>query len=208
MQFLASHAIQWFEKWNEKIQQNEQYLTKLDQQIGDGDHGINMAKGFTKVMEVLNEKEFVTVTDVMKTAALTVMSKVNGASGPLYGTAFLQMSFVFSNKPVVDDATFLKGLEKALEGLKERGKSTKGEKTLIDVWDAVITELQRTKTCEAELIIATAKEAMVKTKDSIAKKGRATYLKENSIGHIDPGAVSSFYLFAALAEVLREGEIK
>ncbi|MBO1004084.1 dihydroxyacetone kinase subunit DhaL [Pseudogracilibacillus auburnensis] len=204
MSFTVEKAIKWLEKINEKIQENKQYLTKLDQPIGDGDHGINMARGFQEVVTIVNEKEYDTVSDVMKATAMTVMSKVGGASGPLYGTAFLKMSLAFKEKEVIDDATFIHGLEEALNGIKQRGRAIHGEKTLVDVWEPVVNKLKQENNFQADLILNTAKAAMEKTKETMATKGRAAYFKENSIGHIDPGSASSFYLFEALAEVLEE----
>lgn len=204
MSFTVEKAIKWLEKINEKIQENKQYLTKLDQPIGDGDHGINMARGFQEVVTIVNQKEYDTVSDVMKATAMTVMSKVGGASGPLYGTAFLKMSLAFKEKEVIDDATFIHGLEEALNGIKQRGRATLGEKTLVDVWEPVVNKLKQENNFQADLILNTAKAAMEKTKETMATKGRAAYFKENSIGHIDPGSASSFYLFEALAEVLEE----
>lgn len=204
MSFTVEKAIKWLEKVNEKIQENKQYLTKLDQPIGDGDHGINMARGFQEVVTIVNEKEYDTVSDVMKATAMTVMSKVGGASGPLYGTAFLKMSLAFKEKEIIDDATFIHGLEEALNGIKQRGRAMHGEKTLVDVWEPVVNKLKQENNFQADLILNMAKAAMEKTKETMATKGRAAYFKENSIGHIDPGSASSFYLFEALAEVLEE----
>lgn len=205
MNVTVDDAVRWFEKSNEKIQENKQYLTKLDQPIGDGDHGINMARGFAELVKVMHAEEFKTVSDVMKTAAMTIMSKVGGASGPLYGTAFLRMSFVFKDKETIDFTVLKKGLTEALLGLKKRGRAKEGEKTLVDVWESVVNELEMMDTFKGDKMIAAAENAMLQTKETMATKGRASYFKEKSIGHVDPGAVSSFYILKSLAEVLDGG---
>lgn len=206
MNFTVEQSIKWLEKASEKFEENKQYLTELDQPIGDGDHGINMARGFKEVVKVLRERKYETTAEVMKAIALTIMSKVGGASGPLYGTVFLRMSFVFKEKEIIDYATFVHGLDEALKGLKKRGRAKEGEKTLIDVWEPVVRKLKEEDNFKVEVLLTTAKKAMEQTKETIGMKGRAAYFKEESIGHIDPGSASSYFLFEALAEILKEGE--
>lgn len=204
MIFGVNDAKKWVQKINEKMQENKQQLTKLDQAIGDGDHGINMARGFNEAQNIVEKKEYSSVADVFKDVAMTVMSKVSGAAGPLYGSAFLRLSLSLKGKDQVSYADFAKGLEAALAGMKQRGKAEAGEKTLVDVWERVVEHLKKTDYPESEQLTAVAKSAMEKTKETMATKGRAAYFKEKSIGHIDPGAMSSYYLFAALSEVWKE----
>ena len=198
------HVIKWMERTNDKIGQNKEYLTSLDQAIGDGDHGINMVRGFQEVVNKITEQEYKTVADALKDIAMTLISKVGGASGPLYGTAFLKFSMASKDHDVTYD-TFVKGVEDACNGIKQRGKADVGEKTMLDVWCPVADQLKKENQFNADVILRTTKEAMENTKDIMATKGRASYMKERSIGHLDPGAVSSFYLFEALAEVIQEG---
>ncbi|MEI3613690.1 dihydroxyacetone kinase subunit DhaL [Pseudogracilibacillus sp. SO30301A] len=202
MNFDVNDAKEWLKKANEKIADNKQLLTKLDQVIGDGDHGINMARGFNEAAQTVNEKEYDNVSDVFKDIAMTIMSKVGGAAGPLYGTAFLRLSFSLKGKDSIDYKDLVKGLSDGLTGIKQRGRSKVGEKTLVDVWEPVINEMSETIEAQPPQIKDTAKTAMEKTKEIMATKGRAAYFKEKSIGHIDPGSMSSYYLFLALAEVL------
>ncbi|GGB37693.1 dihydroxyacetone kinase subunit L [Lentibacillus populi] len=202
--FQVEHARKWMKATNERIQEKKQELTELDQAIGDGDHGINMARGFREVMTKLDGETYQHVADVMKDVAMTLMSKVGGAAGPLYGTAFLKLSMAFKGQDV-DYPLFTKGMEDAVAGVKQRGKSEVGEKTLVDVWSAVLEKLQENDHFDGSLMLDTAKAAMENTKETMATKGRAAYLKERSIGHLDPGSVSSFYLFESLAGVIREG---
>ncbi|WP_186577071.1 dihydroxyacetone kinase subunit DhaL [Aquibacillus kalidii] len=197
-------SIDWMNIMNQKIQDNKQYLTKLDQAIGDGDHGINMARGFNEVVSKLSVTEYESVSDVFKDVAMTLMGKVGGASGPLYGTAFLKMSLASKGKEV-DQQVFATAVNDALQGIKQRGKSTEGEKTLVDVWAPVVNFFQKEQEVLPNALINCASEAVEESKTIKATKGRAAYLGERSVGHLDPGSVSSFYLFESLAEVLEKG---
>jgi len=194
----------WLTKTHHKLQENRQYLTELDQTIGDGDHGINMERGFRVVVEKINDTEYDDLQSIVKDIAMTIIANVGGASGPLYGTAFLRMAPVFSQEKKVDVKTFVKGLEAALEGIQARGKAAVGEKTLVDVWAAVIEGMKQKGSFDADGLERIAKQSAEKTKELMATKGRAAYFKEKSIGHIDPGAMSSYYLFSSFAEVIEE----
>lgn len=206
MQLNVEQTLTWLEKTNEKVQANKEYLTSLDQAIGDGDHGINMARGFQEVMKKVEAASYESVSDVLKDVAMTLMSKVGGASGPLYGTAFLKMSMAVKGTDPVDAPTFAKGIEEALGGILMRGKAEEGNKTMIDVWAPVLRFLQENDTVDPASLEEVAKTSMEATKDKKAIKGRAAYLGDRSIGHLDPGSVSSFYLFQSLAETLKEAE--
>ncbi|MDY0404999.1 dihydroxyacetone kinase subunit DhaL [Virgibacillus sp. 179-BFC.A HS] len=206
MEIDVQTAISWLNKANEKMQAEKDYLTKLDQETGDGDHGINMARGFSEVENKIANGNYETCADVFKDTAMTLMSKIGGASGPLYGTAFLRLSTALKGQDPVDEKAFAQGVQAALEGIQQRGKASVGEKTMVDVWQPIAAYLQETSAIEAAQLEKIAKEAMEATKDLIATKGRAAYFKERSKGAIDPGAASSFYLFSALAEVLKEAK--
>ncbi|TRM13114.1 dihydroxyacetone kinase subunit L [Lentibacillus cibarius] len=202
MELHVQEVTAWLERANENIQENKEYLTTLDQAIGDGDHGINMARGFQEVVNKMTDQDYASVGDVLKDAAMTLMSKVGGASGPLYGTVFLKMSVAAKGKTYLDHATFTNMLEEAVKGVKQRGKAEVGEKTLVDVWAKMMEFFKQNADLQADDIAEEAKQAMNKTKDMMATKGRASYFKERSIGHIDPGAASSYFIFQALAEVV------
>ncbi|WP_181346829.1 dihydroxyacetone kinase subunit DhaL [Thalassobacillus sp. CUG 92003] len=204
MKLNATQAVNWMIKTNEKIQKQSDYLSQLDRDIGDGDHGINMARGFQAVEDTLSNEEFAEVSDVLKKTATTIMSKVGGAAGPLYGTAFQKMAMT-SKGTEVDSETFSNMVEAAVEGLKQRGKSEEGEKTMIDVWSPLHDALKETSEFDGEKIREIAHSSMESTKDMVATKGRAAYLKERSKGHLDPGSVSSYYVFEALSETLEKG---
>ncbi|MFZ4453041.1 dihydroxyacetone kinase subunit DhaL [Salibacterium aidingense] len=206
MEITSAEIKRWLFMANEKMQYNKDYLSELDQAIGDGDHGHNMARGFQETVESLKDDKEEDMGAVMKSAAMTLISKVGGASGPLYGTAFLKASDEWKGKQVVTAGEFAKGIEAAVEGIKTRGKAERGGKTLLDVWIPVLEYVQNQELVPTELT-KTAKEAMEGTAAMTAKKGRASYYGEKSTSHLDPGAYSSYLLFEALAEaVTKEDE--
>ncbi|PDM40495.1 dihydroxyacetone kinase subunit DhaL [Geobacillus sp. LYN3] len=202
MAFGVEQAKRWMNIANDHIQQQKQYLTELDQAIGDGDHGLNMARGFQEVVEKISSTNYEDLGSLFKDVSMTLIAKVGGASGPLYGTAFLKMSLALAGKKEADDKELIAALEAALDGIKARGKASVGEKTMVDVWEPVIELLREKGSMRAKEAALLAKEKMEHTKELEAKKGRAAYLGKRSIGHIDPGSASSYLLFAALAEVL------
>ncbi|EFW5973833.1 dihydroxyacetone kinase subunit L [Listeria monocytogenes] len=194
MTYDKDWALRWLNDFGERVQENKQLLSDLDQAIGDGDHGINMARGLGELKKAFTEKEPADLKDVFKTAGMTMVSKVGGASGPLYGTAFLNMSKAVDSE-TIDAEGLTKVFEAGLEGIEKRGKSHAGEKTMIDVWEPVVNALH-----QEDLTDDVVDAALQKTKDLKATKGRASYLGERSIGHLDPGAYSSALLFHAMLQ--------
>lgn len=194
MTYNKDWALRWLNGFGERVQENKQLLSDLDQAIGDGDHGINMARGLSELKKAFTEKEPADLKDVFKTAGMTMVSKVGGASGPLYGTAFLNMSKAVDSD-TIDAIGLTKVIEAGLEGIEKRGKSHAGEKTMIDVWEPVVHALH-----QEDLTDDVVDAALQKTKDLKATKGRASYLGERSIGHLDPGAYSSALLFHAMLQ--------
>ncbi|EHR7110073.1 dihydroxyacetone kinase subunit L [Listeria monocytogenes] len=194
MTYDKDWALRWLNDFGERVQENKQLLSDLDQAIGDGDHGINMARGLGELKKAFTEKEPANLKDVFKTAGMTMVSKVGGASGPLYGTAFLNMSKAV-DADTIDAVGLTKVIEAGLEGIEKRGKSHAGEKTMIDVWEPVVHALH-----QEDLTDDVVDAALQKTKDLKATKGRASYLGERSIGHLDPGAYSSALLFHAMLQ--------
>lgn len=186
----AKTALTWMEKFNEKIQTNKDYLSQLDSPIGDGDHGGNMARGMAAVMQELSDKDYESADQVFKVVAMQLLSKVGGASGPLYGSAFMGIS-----KASQTDTDLADVLQAGLDMIQKRGKADLGEKTMVDVWGPVIAALR-----ENQLSVEVIHEAVQATKDILATKGRASYVGERSIGHIDPGSFSSGLLFEAMLE--------
>ena len=182
--------IKALELFSEKIIDNKEYLSELDTPIGDGDHGGNMVRGVKALQESLAEDEFDSAADVFKTAAKALMGKVGGASGPLYGSAFLQIS-----KALADGDDLLEALEAGRDGITKRGKSSVGDKTMVDVWTPALELL-----ADGDVSTDDLAQLAGDTNELKAKKGRASYLGDRSVGHIDPGAMSSVYFFQALVE--------
>ncbi|MFI3116455.1 dihydroxyacetone kinase subunit DhaL [Streptococcus suis] len=186
----AKQALLWMETFNKKIQENKDYLSELDSPIGDGDHGGNMARGMAAVMQELSEKDCETADQVFKVVAMQLLSKVGGASGPLYGSAFMGITKASQAGTDLADT-----LQAGLDMIQKRGKAELGEKTMVDVWIPVISALR-----ESQLTAEIIHKAVQGTKDIAATKGRASYVGERSIGHIDPGSFSSGLLFEAMLE--------
>lgn len=181
---------EWIERFGEKITENKEHLNTLDTAIGDGDHGSNLTRGAAAVKEKASESDYDNLSDLFKDVGMTLVSKVGGASGPLYGSAFIDMA---KEAKETDDIANL--LAAGLGGIQKRGKAKTGEKTMVDEWAPVIEHVKDDSLTE-EVIT----EILQDTKDMKATKGRASYLGDRSIGHIDPGAQSSAYLFEAMLE--------
>ena len=196
MELTVETLTTWMNDFEAKISAKKAYLSDLDTPIGDGDHGNNMARGMRAVTEALATKNPADLTTGLKLVAMSLISKVGGAAGPLYGTAFLEMA-----KKSNTTAELSELLEAAVLGIKQRGGAELGDKTMVDVWEVVVPEH-----AAGQLTSEKIAQAVEATKELVAKRGRASYLGERSVGHLDPGAVSSGYLFEALLET--EGELK
>ncbi|KIY21783.1 dihydroxyacetone kinase subunit DhaL [Mesobacillus subterraneus] len=201
MAFTVDEAKLWLINLNKIYQQEKMYLSELDQAIGDGDHGINMARGFNELNKKLETAEYHTTADLFKDAGMVLLSKVGGASGPLYGTAFIKAGGALKDKEEVTKEELAAALFESLEGLKLRGKARLEDKTMLDVWIPAIEFLQNHPKVDWDEFKKLVKEKMEGTKKLEAKKGRASYLGIRSVGHIDPGAASSYLLFVELARV-------
>lgn len=194
----------------EAIKENKEYLTDLDTAIGDSDHGINMNKGFSAVLSKLDGMEDKDCGTILKTVAMTLISTVGGASGPLYGTAFLKASAVVNGKIYIDRQDTIQMLYEAIQGIKSRGKADRGDKTMLDALIPAYEVLKESIENGEEIIIAfekaekAAKEGAEYTKTILARKGRASYLGERSIGHQDPGATSSYIIIKTITDTLKE----
>ena len=184
-------AKEILEKVADEIIANKDYLTDLDRTIGDADHGINMAKGFKFTKEGL-EGEFSDYKSLFNKVATTLLSKVGGASGPLYGSFFMKFAASLKDIDELNREAFNQAFAAGVEGVKQRGKAEVGDKTMVDVLEPVSEALNLGKSYEE--VIKIAEESMQKTKDIKANKGRASYVGERSIGYIDPGAASSYIM--------------
>lgn len=185
------NAKQWLIIFANKIKDNAAYLSELDKEIGDGDHGSNMVRGVEAMEAQLSEDDFASLENLFKTAAMALLGKIGGASGPLYGSALIDMA----KQAKSDDSELATLLNAGLKGIQKRGKAEPGEKTMVDVWHPVIEALE-----DNALSKTTIEEAVEATKSLKATKGRASYYGDRSIGHIDPGAASSGYFFEAMLE--------
>ncbi|CAN5699686.1 dihydroxyacetone kinase subunit DhaL [soil metagenome] len=189
------------------MEENRRYLTRLDSEIGDGDHGNNMNRGIKAALEGLDDADPSTPADVLKAVAMTLISKVGGAAGPLYGTAFLRASTALSDKADVSAEDAAEALEAALGGIKQRGKAEVGDKTIVDALEPAVVAA---KEASGEGSVATvlraaagaAEEGAESTVPLRARRGRASYLGARAEGHQDPGATSTYMLLEAAARVV------
>lgn len=190
-----------------KIEAEKEYLTELDNEIGDGDHGINLARGFAAVEKKLPSLAGGDIGALLKGVGMQLVSTVGGASGPLYGTAFMKAGMACKGLTEIDGPAFVKAMEAAVDGIKMRGKATEGEKTMLDALCPALKVMQDDVAAGKSLKEAlqdaaqAAEKGVEYTKTIIATKGRASYLGERSLGHQDPGATSSLYLLQVLAEM-------
>lgn len=183
-------AVKWITLFNQKVQEEKDYLSELDGPIGDGDHGANLARGMTAALEALNSTEPQSAAEAFKAVSMALISKVGGASGLLYGSAFMGM---MKAEQAGQDLAGV--LEAGLDMIVKRGHAQVGEKTMVDVWSPVVEAVKKNQLTNDFI-----DQAVLSTKDIVATKGRASYVGERSIGHIDPGSHSSGLLFKALLE--------
>lgn len=205
METLTTAALTaWIIRAAEAIEANKAYLSDLDAPIGDSDHGVNMARGFNAVKARLEAAPPADIGAALKTTGMTLVSTVGGASGPLYGTFFLQAAAKAQGKAELGLAGWTECFEAALAGVVSRGKAAPGDKTMVDALTPALEALKSHAAAPlAEALVASASAAeagMTGTIPLIARKGRASYLGERSAGHQDPGATSSHLLLRVLAE--------
>ncbi|GAC1478332.1 MAG: dihydroxyacetone kinase subunit DhaL [Pseudarthrobacter sp.] len=200
--------VQWAVKWltmcAEAMAENRAWLIELDRPIGDSDHGENMDRGFQAVLQKLAETPPETPGAALKLTAMTLMSKVGGAAGPLYGTAFLRAATAFGDALEVDPAGLATALVAARDGIVARGKAESGDKTMVDAWTPAAEAAQAAAADGSGNVLAVlvaaaeaAEAGAVATDPLVARKGRASYLGERSAGHRDPGAASSALILRA-----------
>jgi dihydroxyacetone kinase-like protein len=199
-------VVAWITLAAGRLQAAKTYLTELDSAIGDADHGINMDRGFTAVMAKLPTLPTGDVGALLKGVGMTLVSTVGGASGPLYGTFFLQLGGSTVGKADIDLADFAAGLEAGIAGIQRLGKAEPGDKTMLDALlparDALRAGIDGGAAPADALAaaVSAAEQGMLATIPLVARKGRASYLGERSAGHQDPGATSSHLLLNAAAD--------
>ncbi len=209
----AAWAVDWVRRSAATVAEHRDELVELDRQIGDGDHGENLTRGFTAVVSRLDGLEAppATVGDVLRLVATTLMSTVGGAAGPLYGTAFLRASKAASGAELGADGV-VGMLEAALDGIVTRGRAAAGEKTMVDAWTSAVAAAVDAADHGAppsQVLAAAARGASdgaASTVPLVATKGRASYLGERSAGHLDPGARSSELIIAAAAQAAADAD--
>ena len=177
-------------------------LTRLDQAIGDGDHGLNMKRGFEAVLASCDEICAKPPAGALKMVGTTLVMKVGGASGPLYGTLFLGLGKALADVPAPELPELASAFGQAIEAVMKRGKSKPGQKTMLDVLVPVQQALADGESLETVKRRAT--DAALATIPMLAIKGRASFLGERSIGHMDPGARSSELLIHAIVDTIEE----
>lgn len=194
----------WIERAADEYDAQRTELTELDRMIGDGDHGENLARGFTAVRTALDAVDGGPAELLKKTGA-TLISTVGGAAGPLYGTAFLRMAKAVPEDGVLTGEALIEIAAAGLQGIVDRGKAEVGDKTMVDAWSAALDEARTqlaadsSATAVVEALKRGAATGAASTEPLVARKGRASYLGERAIGHRDPGAQSSALLWAAAA---------
>jgi phosphoenolpyruvate---glycerone phosphotransferase subunit DhaL len=182
-------------------------LVRLDREIGDGDHGENLRRGFTTLLSRLDGEPPATPGGVLKLAATTLISTVGGAAGPLYGTAFLRAASAVGDLETLDGAAVAKALRGASDGVVARGKAEVGDKTMVDALTPAVAAAEAAGDDVAAVLRAAADAAEAGAESTVplvARKGRASYLGERSAGHLDPGARSTSLLLRAFADAAGE----
>jgi dihydroxyacetone kinase-like protein len=213
MKITKQQILQWLQALAVVFAENKDYLTELDAAIGDADHGINMNRGFQKVITQLPQVEAKDLGNIFKTVSMTLISSVGGASGPLYGTFFLRASTTVAEKEELTAVELGNLLQAGVAGVMQRGKASLGEKTMLDALlpavETFTAAVEKGNTLETALgeAVNAAQTGMEQTIPLIAKKGRASYLGERSIGHQDPGATSSYLMLKTLLETFTSKEV-
>lgn len=208
MTVTRDQIVRWLEKTAAVLSENKEYLTQLDAAIGDADHGINMDRGFRKVMEKLPTVADKDIGNILKTTGMTLISSVGGAAGPLYGTFYLRSGMAVAAKVELNNDDLETMLQAGVDGIVQRGRPELGDKTMFDAWSPAMKALNAAvangddQLAAVRSAVAAAEQGMKDTIPLQARKGRASYLGERSIGHQDPGATSSYLILNALLETM------
>ena len=203
--------VRWLEASAAVLAENRDMLTKLDAALGDADHGINMDRGFKKVLAMLDTTPSGDIASLLKQTGMTLISSVGGASGPLYGTFFMNASLAVAGRETLETEDLASLFDEGLKGVMERGRARAGDKTMVD---ALLPAVHMLKEASAkgldarEAVDGASRQALRGAEETVpmtARKGRASYLGERSRGHQDPGATSSYLIIEALNQVLAAG---
>jgi len=208
MTVTKQQVVRWLEYTAAVLNDNKDYLTQLDSPIGDADHGINMSRGFKAVLGKLPSVADKDIGNILKTTGMALISSVGGASGPLYGTFFMRSGAASMSKEELNNEDLLQLFLDGVDGIVQRGRPQLGDKTMFDAWAPALEAMQAACLNGNDVVaalrstVAAAEQGMKNTIPLQAKKGRASYLGERSIGHQDPGATSSYLILKALLETL------
>ncbi len=198
--------VRWLHRFADLVAERCEYLTELDSAIGDADHGTNLDRGMTAVVEKVTADPPATAESLLTTAGMALVASVGGASGPLYGTLLLRMATAAGPVDALDAAALAAALRAGLDGVTARGKAQPGDKTMVDALAPAVSAFEEAAGSGAAAAAWAAATAADRGRDAttamLARKGRASYLGERSVGHLDPGAASSALLVRALAETL------
>lgn len=198
--------LNWLRLIDESLIEQRGYLTELDSDIGDGDHGTNLARGAAAASAKVDADQPQFVDELFRLVGMTLISSVGGASGPLYGTFFLRFAVAAGSRTELSGDQLAEALEAGVGGVVERGKAELGDKTMFDAMEPAVRAFRENLGQGVALAARRAFDASAQgrdaTADLIARKGRASYLGDRSVGHIDPGAASTCLMFEALAEAL------
>jgi dihydroxyacetone kinase-like protein len=206
----AAAAGRWVELIAARLKIERHYLTQLDAAIGDADHGVNMDRGLAAAIGRVAELDHPSPGELLTTVGRTIVAVVGGASGPLYGSAFLAAGQTLGDAPDVSAEGLAGALRSGLEAVQRRGAATEGDKTMVDAWAPALAAFEAevgrggSLPTAAGAAAAAATDGMRATVPLVARKGRASYLGTRSVGHQDPGATSTALIFAALAQTFAE----
>jgi dihydroxyacetone kinase-like protein len=210
MTVTKQQIVKWLENTAAVLNENKDYLIQLDSPIGDADHGINMDRGFNKVLEKLPSVADKDIGNILHTTGMALISSVGGASGPLYGTFFMRSGTALMSKEELSNEDLFTLFQAGVDGIVQRGRAQLGDKTMFDAWSPALQALSgslangNNTIAALRLAVAAAEQGMKETTPLQAKKGRASYLGERSIGHQDPGATSSYLILKTLLETLEK----
>lgn len=200
---------EWLSSVADDYEENKDYLTQLDSDIGDADHGINMNRGFKLVKDMINNENKDKISDILKSTGTILIKNIGGSSGPLYGNFFLNAGMLSNNKDELSLSDITDIFDKGANAISSLGKSKAGEKTMLDTLFPALDAMKESineNIEDTELfknkVMAAAENGMKSTIDMLATKGRASYLGERSIGHQDPGATSMYMMIKNLLSVL------
>jgi len=206
MTVKLEQLVRFLELYAARLVASKQYLTELDSAIGDGDHGINMDRGFQAVVAKLPEIGSGSAGGLFKGVGMTLISTVGGASGPLYGTFFLRAGTAFGEANEVTPELLVGAIRAGLDGVVQRGKASLDDKTMVDAMTPAVEALEAGAADDLATVLSAAASAAAAGRDRItplvARKGRASYLGERSAGHQDPGATSTTILFESLRDAV------